>query len=196
MRLKFTRKDDSVISFEKWLTAAVIKATDTLRTLYHKHGVPPEAILSDLIWAKQREETMFGAEIRDELTKKLRSLKLRQQDAETLEKAAEIAQWWRPFLDVNAPSSKYSPRYCDVKFTWDCCAHLENLAGRLRAIEAQKHRPKASYLRFVATMLAHKFEQITGERLDEYIYELLRAFFPEKQALVSDPRKTIRNLLR
>lgn len=177
---------DEAKKAKKWVKGIVNDASDSFRHLYFQYGILPSSVLNILAECKVVDSA------RDATWDKIRSCRLRDADAQVLEKAAGLVEQWEPFVPPAVMATPY-----DADGIYPSSVQLRRIARDIRELgPAQRHRPKEVDLAIFARELASLFRRITQRPLYKYVGRLLVTAFPKKWNPAGDIREAAKKLVK
>jgi len=169
-----------------WVRLVVKNASTTLDHLYAQYGILPSSVLNILAECKVVDSAL------DPTWAKIRSSRLREADAKSLEKAADLVEEWKPFVP---PAVMKNPH--DEDGIYPSSDQLKRIAKDIRQLgPSHPHRPREVYLTVFGQELASLFEGTTRWPLYEHVGWLLRAAFPGKWNPAGDIKEAAKKLVK
>jgi PAS domain-containing protein len=173
--------------FMDWAAKTAENAKETLIHLLRKYRIQPFEILE--ILALYKTEEWFHTHIN--IRKKLRNAPLREKDATSLEKAAQILEQWRSYLIQQTHALEWD-EYPEI-------AQLNLVAKTLRGFgPSHRHRAIEVRLRCCAQRLADEFLHHTAWKnpLYEHIGVLMKSAFQQDWGAAGDLREAAKKMVK
>ena len=193
--------------FVNWIKEIIKLADGSLKHLFYRYGIPPSVILDIIAASKQvfltQEQVEAGDWITDvpewfvtqarlglpdsEMEKMLRNKKLRERNAQALEKAVRVLLKYPRYLE--AVPDMLDPLRLPER--------LNSIAKHIRSNVVQcNHRPHAEAASTVISRLTMLFQELTGNPLYEYAGRLTKTCFPEEWNPAGDVREAAKKLIK